>query len=223
MRKSIITLMAVCGVSLGAIAAPPAAFQEGCQYTLLQNMIRDARSHEKVFELIKAGVSMDDKTIRCGGSLLQLAVRRGNPSIVNAILTQDKSRANRIVSLTGFEIPGAPQQIPMLLFTAYYAPSEIIFRVMVDAGADISVRDSFGHDILWYLDKNPVLRQTATEDSIKQTLQNLLLEQGRKELLKKQGTQEIQEKLEAIPDHTPKQLAEPDLSGSTLATPEDDQ
>ena len=222
MRKSILTLMAVCGVSLGAVAAPAPAFQEGCQYTQLQNMIRDARSHEQIFEFIKAGVSMDDPNIRCGGSLLQLAVRRGNPSIVNGILTQDKARANKPVSLAGFEIPGAPAQIPAILFAAYYAPNETTFKVMVDAGGNIGLRDTMGHDILWYLNRNPVLRKTEMEDSIREALQNRILEQGRKELLQKKGKQEIDEKLEAIKDDTPKQLAAPDLSGSTLASPEEE-
>lgn len=220
MRKSIITLMAVCGVSVGALAVP-AAFQEGCQYTQLQKMVRNARNHEQIFEFIKGGVSMDDPNIRCGGSLLQLAIRRGNPSIVNGILTQDKTRANKPVSLAGFDIPGAPAQIPAILFAAYYAPNEMTLKVMVDAGGNIALRDSSGHDILWYLDKNPVLRQTATEDTIRQSLENRILEQGRRELLQKKGTQEIEEKLEAVPDDTPKQLAEPDLAGSTLATEAD--
>jgi len=224
MKKSILTCVALCGVSMMAVAAPNnPGFQEGCQYTQLQNMVRDARSHEQIFEFIMAGVSMDDPNIRCGGSLLQLAIRRGNPSIVNGILTQDKTRANKPVSMTGFEIPGAPQQIPAILFAAYYAPNETTFKVMVDAGGNIGVKDSFGHDILWYLNKNPVLRQTESEDSIKQALQKRILEQGRRELLQKKGTQVIQEKLEAVPDNTPQQLAEPDLSGSTLAIPAEDQ
>jgi len=220
MRKSVLTFMTMCGVSFGALAAPN--FQEGCQYTPLQNMIRDARNHEQIFEFIKGGVSMDDKTIRCGGTILQLAIRRGNPSIVNGILTQDKTRANKPVPMTGFEIPGAPAQIPAILFAAYYAPNETTFKVMVDAGGNIGARDSSGHDILWYLDRNPVLRRTETEDKIKQDLQNRILEQGRKELLQKKGKMEIDEKLETVKDNTPKQLAEPDLSGSTLVSPEEE-
>ena len=219
MKKSMITCMALCGIGTVAMAGP-VGFQEGCQYSQLQNMIRDARSHEQIFEFIKSGVSMDDPTIMCGGTLLQLAIRRGNPSIVNGILTQDKTRANKPVPMAGFDIPGAPAQIPAILFAAYYAPNETTLKVMVDAGGNISVRGGMGHDILWYLDRNPVLRQTATEDAIKQALQNRILEQGRRELLQKKGTQVIDEKLEAIPDGTPKELAEPDLSESTLATPE---
>ena len=165
--------------SFAFAAHPETGYTGPCQYTLLQNIIRDARSHEKVFELIRSGVPMDDQTITCGGSLLQLAIRRGNPSIVNGILAQDKSRANANVSLKDFKISGAPDTIPAILFAAYYAPSELVFKVMTDAGANIAVKDANGHDILWYLDKNPVLRRSKTEDTIQATLQQLLLEQAR--------------------------------------------
>ncbi|MBR6411737.1 MAG: hypothetical protein IKS41_01065 [Alphaproteobacteria bacterium] len=222
MRKQILSFMTICGVSMAAVAAP-VAFQEGCQYTQLQNMVRDARNHEQIFEFIKAGVSMDDKTIQCGGTLLQLAIRRGNPSIVNGILTQDKARANKSVSLTGFEIPGAPAEIPVILFAAFYAPNEMTFKVIMEAGGKISARDSSGHGILWYLDKNPVLRRTATEDLIKQILQKQLLDQAKREMLQKKGTQIVETKLNAVSDNTPKELAEPDLAGNTLASPEEDQ
>ncbi len=181
MKKT--TLFAFCTALAMTSAVCAANHETGytgpCQYTLLQNIIRDARSHEKIFELIRSGVPMDDQTITCGGSLLQLAIRRGNPSVVNGILAQDKSRANAIVSLKDFNISGAPDTIPVILFAAYYAPSELVFKVMTDAGADITVKDSNGHDILWYLDKNPILRRSKTEDNIQATLQQLLLEQAR--------------------------------------------
>ena len=181
MKKSI--LFAFCGalaLTSSALANYKNTGNTGpCQYTLLQNIIRDARGHEKIFELIRSGVPMDDQTITCGGSLLQLAIRRGNASIVNGILAQDKSRANSVVSLSDFRISGAPDSVPVILFAAYYAPSETVFKVMVDAGADISVKDTNGHDILWYLDKNPVLRRSNMEDTIQAALQKMLLEQAR--------------------------------------------
>lgn len=181
MKKT--NLFAFCATlaiaSLTFAANPETGYKDSCQYTLLQNIIRDARSHEKVFELIRSGVPMDDQTITCGGSLLQLAIRRGNPSIVNGILAQDKSRSNAMVSLEDFKIPNAPDSIPAILFAAYYAPSELVFKVMLDAGADITVKDTNGHDILWYLDRNPILRRSKTEDNIQATLQQLLLEQAR--------------------------------------------
>lgn len=181
MKKT--NLFAFCATlaltSVVCAANPETGYTGPCQYTLLQNIIRDARSHEKVFELIRSGVPMDDQTITCGGSLLQLAIRRGNPSIVNGILAQDNSRANATVSLKDFRIPDAPDSIPVILFAAYYAPSELVFKVMTDAGADITVKDTNGHDILWYLDKNPILRRSKTEDNVQATLQKILLEQAR--------------------------------------------
>ena len=179
-KTNLFTFCAILALTSVVCAANPETDYTGpCQYTLLQNIIRDARSHEKVFELIRSGVPMDDQTITCGGSLLQLAIRRGNPSIVNGILAQDKTRVNANVSLRDFRISGAPDNIPVILFAAYYAPSELVFKVMIDAGADITVKDTNGHDILWYLDKNPVLRRSKTEDSVQASLQKTLLEQAR--------------------------------------------
>ena len=190
-KTTLLTIFSTFALATSALATISDSEQEKtCQYTFLQNMIRDARSHEKIFELIRSGVPMEDPTITCGGSLLQLAIRRGNPSIVNGILTQDKSRANTEVSLKGFNIPNAPDTIPVILFAAYYAPSELVFKVMTDAGADITVKDSNGHDILWYLDKNPVLRRSQTEDTIQSNLQTLLIEQIRKQSTKPQPPSE---------------------------------
>jgi len=215
MKKSMITMFALCGL---APMVASAQYQAPCQYTVLQNLIRDARSHEQIFDMIHAGVSMDDLTITCGGSLLQLAIRRGNPSIVNGILTQDKSRVNAEVSLNGFLIPGAPNRIPVILFAAYYAPSEIVFKVLTDMGADISVQDSNGRGILWYLEQNPVLRQTKTEDTIKEKLQKMILENARKNSQRQMG-QQAPIVLKQIPNNTPQQLASPSISDSTLAAP----
>ena len=126
--KKYLLMTSVLFWAAGAIAAgnqtkQPESLPEPCQYTVLQTLVRDARSHNRVFELIKAGVSMDDETITCGGSLLQLAIRRGNPSIVNGILTQDKARANAKVSLKDFRIPGAPESVPAIRSCLKPAPT----------------------------------------------------------------------------------------------------
>ena len=218
MRKSIIKAFVLGGFSAAVLGMP--GYAKACQYTVLQNLIRDARSHEQIFDMIRAGVSMDDETITCGGSLLQLAIRRGNPSIVNGILTQDKSRANRDVSLSGYAIPGAPDSIPVIMFAAYYAPSEVVFKVLTEMGADVTVRDKVGHGILWYMDQNPVLRQTTTEDVVKQTLQNRVLEDARKNSQRQMG-QQPPVVLNEVPNQTPQQLASPTVSDSTLAMPID--
>ena len=179
-----------------------------CQYTVLQKLVRDARNHEKIFELIRAGVSMDDPTITCGGSLLQLAIRRGNPSILNGILTQDKTRANAPVSLVAFPIAEAPESVPAILFAAYYAPSEVVLQVMLNAGANVALKDSKGHDILWYLEKNPVLRKTRIEDNIQLMLQQKLLDEARRKNLDNDGAPAVGLVLEQVPD-TPSNVAVP--------------
>ena len=127
-----------------------------CVYTPMQKLIRDSRTADQVFQLVKDGHQIQDDTITCGGSLLQLAVRRGIPQILYAIGVQDNNRLNQDVFLNDFPIPGAPNEIPAVLFAAYYAPSAEVFQVFLDLKADITKRDTLGHDILWYLDKNPV-------------------------------------------------------------------
>ena len=182
MKKSLIICACLLGMSSVALAARHRDdYWEPCQYTMLQNLIRDARSHERIFEMIRGGVPMEDDTITCGGTLFQLAVRRGNPSILNGILAQDKTRVNALVPTRDFNIPGAPETIPAVMFAAYYAPSPIMFKVMLDAGADVSVRDANGRDVLWYLDQNPVLRKSETEDQIQLILQKQLLEKARRQ------------------------------------------
>lgn len=187
MKKELIIIALGLSLATNVFAAPqkqkgPQSQQQACQYTFLQNLIRDSRTHERIFELIKSGVSMDDSTIICGGTPLQLAIRRGNPSIVNAILVQNKKRANDLVSTAGFNIPGAPEKIPAILFAAYYSPSETVFQTFLKNEGDVSLKDQKGRDILWYLDRNPVLRQTATEDAVNLALQNNLLRNAQEQV-----------------------------------------
>lgn len=150
-----------------------------CQYTVMQEIVRNARDHQQIFQLIEEGVLMDDPTITCGGNLLQLAIRRGNPNIVNGILSQKPTRANETVSLKGFEIPEAPETVPVLLFAAYYAPSPAVFQIFLDRNVPMTVADSKGHNVLWYLDQNPVLRQTSLTDQVQALLQKQLLKEVR--------------------------------------------
>ncbi len=170
-----------------------------CIYTPMQKLIRDARNADQIFELIKGEYQLQDDTITCGGSLVQLAVRRGIPQILYAIGVQDNERLNQDVSLKGFSIPGAPDEIPAILFAAYYAPSAEIFKVFMDLKADMTKRDSLGHDILWYLDKNPVLRQTELEDKIRFMLPTLSFEklQERIQVAKPVPVQKLDDKLGA--------------------------
>jgi len=152
------------------LAMPAAAQKMGeCALTPLQNLIVNARGAEEVQALIQRGVVFEEQ-VRCGGSLTQLAIRRGNPDVLEAILRQDQNRANAVVPLDAFPIVGAPKQIPLILFAAYYAPNKQIIELLEAAGANIAVTDDFGRNLLWYLNKNPVLRRTALEDDLNNKL-----------------------------------------------------
>lgn len=157
--------LSVCLMTLPALAQKVGE----CALTPLQNLIVNARGAEEVQALIDRG-RVFDEPVRCGGSLMQLAIRRGNPAVLQAILNQDMKRANGIVSLEAFPIVGAPKQIPLILFAAYYAPNAQIVDLLVKAGADITVTDDFGRNLLWYMSKNPVLRNTDLEDKLNNDL-----------------------------------------------------
>ena len=159
-------LLSVCAL----IAMPALAQKTGeCALTPLQNLIVNARGAEEIQALIQRGVVFDEQ-VRCGGTLTQLAIRRGNPDVLEAILRQDQNRANAIVPLDAFPIVGAPKQIPLILFAAYYAPNKQIMELLEAAGANLSATDDFGRNLLWYLNKNPVLRKTALEDDLNHKL-----------------------------------------------------
>ena len=149
-----------------------------CAYSALQSLIINARSAEELRALIQRGIVLDEQ-VRCGGSLMQLAIRRGNPDVLRALLEQDQKRANALVSMEGFAIPGAPKILPLILFAAYYAPNEDMIRLLVSAGANVSVTDDVGRNLLWYMDKNPVLRNTALTDEMNnQLLYGMAVSQG---------------------------------------------
>jgi len=156
--------------SICLLALPVMAQKAGeCALTPLQNLIVNARGAEEIQALIQRGVVFDEQ-VRCGGSLMQLAIRRGNPAVLEAILRQDQTRANATVTLEAFPILGAPKQIPLILFAAYYAPNETIVKLLKQAGANIAATDDFGRNLLWYLGKNPVLRNTALQDELNNEL-----------------------------------------------------
>ena len=156
---------AACFMGGVAVAAPM-----DCAYTPLQTLIRNARDANQIKKLMGQGVVFVDPQIRCGGSLIQLAILRGNHEVLRALLEQDIKQANQRVSLSGFSITGAPKEIPILLFAAYYAPNENIMNLMVQAvealGLTLNQTDDNGRNLLWYLEKNPVLRDTALADSL---------------------------------------------------------
>ncbi len=163
-------LLACVGLSCMMACVAGAATPTDCAYTPLQTLVRNARNADQIKKLMEQGVLFEDNQIRCGGSLLQLAVLRGNHEVLRALLEQDIKRATQRVSLLGYPIVGAPKELPILLFTAYYAPNENIMNLMVQAiealGLTLNQTDDNGRNLLWYLDKNPVLRDTDLADSL---------------------------------------------------------
>lgn len=157
-------------VALVAVSANAAQQQSECAYSPRQTLVRDALDANQIAGLIQQGVIFDE-TPRCGGSLMQLAVRRGNPDVLKVLLEQDLKRANQVVSLDEFPIPGAPKKIPLWLFAAYYAPNEYIITLLHQALTQsnpnsIAMTDDLGRNVLWYMDRNPVLRKTALYDQL---------------------------------------------------------
>lgn len=165
MKKVLLMTAAVCLIAGGAMAQSRGG-AGACSYTPMQTLIRDARDAEQVQALIKNGVQMNDATIKCGGTLLQLAIRRGNTNVLGLLLEQNKAQINANVSLVGFEIPGAPKEVPLVMFAAYYAPSEAVFQSLISANADLTILDANKNSVAWYIDQNPVLRETATSDQV---------------------------------------------------------
>lgn len=161
--KKLLLLAGCCLISVSALAAVE------CAYTTRQLLIQTARSQEQIQALINKNVIFQEDT-KCGGSLLQLAIRRGNPGVLAAILNQDLSRANNMESLDAFPIPGVTGKIPILLFAAYYAPNEDMVRLLVHANADVSATDEQGRNLLWYMQQNPVLRNTELFDELNEML-----------------------------------------------------
>lgn len=182
-------LAALClFVSTSVLAGPME-----CAYTVLQMKVQTARSQEEIQALINKNVVFEENT-RCGGSLLQLAVRRGNPGVLAAILQQDDSRANNLEKLDAFPIPGVTGEIPILLFAGYYAPNEEMVKLLVNAGADITATDNNGRSLLWYMQYNPVLKNTALYDELNEhiliSLTNARADaQNQKEEAQNQSTQ----------------------------------
>ncbi len=163
-------LLLTCALGILMAGTVQAAPQRGdCAYSPLQTLVRDARDVVQIQGLINQGVNFDE-TPRCGGTLMQLAIRRGNWDVLQALLQQDMKRANQIVSLEDFPITNAPKKVPLILFAAYYAPNEFVIQLLQKANVDITQTDDNGRNILWYMEQNPVLRKTQLFDDINMAL-----------------------------------------------------
>ncbi len=162
MKKTLISLAALM------MTMPVVAAEDSCAYSPLQNLIRNVRSVNEINELLQRGVVFDEK-VRCGGSLTQLAILRGNPDVLQAILNQDRARANAMVVLdysSKSSYGNDTKEVPVILFAARYAPNPEVVQKLVEAGADITRTDSQGRNLLWYIEQNPVLRNTALSDRL---------------------------------------------------------
>lgn len=139
-----------------------------CSYAPLQELIREARTPDMIQKLAAQGVDFNASQ-RCGGSALQLAIQRGNPEVLKALL-EGGADVTKPVSMADFSVAGAPKEIPLALFAGYYAPRQDIMRLLISAGVDVTTKDSNGETIVWYMDQNPVLRNTEVADEIKGAL-----------------------------------------------------
>lgn len=168
-----VTVCGLCLISSGvsaqrAISAGDNRGSGTCSYTPLQEIIRDARSEADLAPITKNNVNLN-APVKCGGTVLQLAVLRGNPQVMRALL-EAGADVKTPVSTEGFNITGAPKEIPILHFAAFYAPRQDIVNLIISAGADVTATDENGESVLWYINQNPVLRNTALSDDIRNTL-----------------------------------------------------
>lgn len=178
MKKFLLVLFCLSFISATALAQSRIRRGSGqeCVYHPLQEKIIEARSPDVIKQLLNDKINLNMK-FRCGGSILQLAVRRGNPYIVQTLLEEARLNPNEVVSNAVFPIPDAPQELPILLFAAYYSPRPDILKLFLNAGADVLQQDKNGENVLWYIAKNPVLSNTELHDQI---IKNVLLAESEK-------------------------------------------
>lgn len=145
-----LTLFITTALMSGAVLATP------CAYTANQEIVRSA---ENMMEIRKLPISADvNASQACGGNLMQLAIIRGATPNFIYLVEERNGDINQEVSLKGYEIEGAPEKVPFVLFAARYCPAPSMIDYMVERGANFRVKDSKGHDVFWYFDQNPVLR-----------------------------------------------------------------
>ncbi len=162
MRKLLsIMLMGTCLCVSDAWAAP----RRDCSYSPLQEVIRTARDEKEIESLIAQDVNFNFVP-RCGGDALQLAVLRGNPTVLKSLLEKAKLSVDKTVSLADFPIEEAPREVPFLAFAAYYAPRADMMNLLLQVSQNMFVTDSRGENILWYLRRNPVLCHTTLYDEV---------------------------------------------------------
>jgi len=132
-----------------------------CQYTADQQLVRNAE-YIKDIEVFDKDTARINAKNPCGGTLLQLATVRGNPDLIQYLL-DNGADTQTPVSIKGYEAdfdPTTPTEIPVIMWAARYAQHGEIMQIFLNYELDAKVKDSAGHDIFWYFDQNPVLRNS---------------------------------------------------------------
>ncbi len=156
MKKILLTTALGLFLSSAGYAVNPV-----CTYTQDQEIIRSAEYIADV-----AVLGNDTNRINavnpCGGSLLQLAILRNNPDIIKYLL-ENGADTNALISIKGYEAdfdPKTPADIPVLLFAARYIAHGDTLQVLLNHELDARIVDANGHDIFWYFNQNPALRES---------------------------------------------------------------
>ncbi|MBO7257401.1 MAG: ankyrin repeat domain-containing protein, partial [Alphaproteobacteria bacterium] len=107
MKKIFLATAAIMCLAAMTVSAAPHRNNSGvCSYSPLQDLIRNARSGKDLEPILGGRVDLN-APVKCGGTILQLAIRRGNPEVVKLLLENGVCVKND-VSLDGFSIDGAP-------------------------------------------------------------------------------------------------------------------
>ena len=149
--KKVLLASTLCLVAFSVAA-------QDCEYSKEQEIVRNAENSTEIEEL---GNNFDaNATFKCGGTLSQLALLRGNLETLDYLHAHGANFEANVSLKGGYEIPGAPDVIPFPLFAARYSPNSAIIDTMINSGINFKVKDSKGHDVFWYFERNPVLRNT---------------------------------------------------------------
>lgn len=132
-----------------------------CKYTQDQQVVRDAE-YIKDMEILGSDKKRINAVNSCGGTLLQLATLRGNTDVIQYLLTHGAD-TDTPVSIKGYEADfdeDTPDEIPLIMWAARYAQHGEIFQAFLNHEINAFVKDSEDHDIYWYFEQNPVLRNS---------------------------------------------------------------